>query len=712
MAPTPRAIACGVALTLLFGGLPLFASRRPDPQSSQNGQFGNCPANPENGPCPVLNPQGSATLTGTDASGNAVTVTISLFDWGKYVCSPTTCDPTPTITNAVLDVILTVNDPSGTDTAGVQSLAVKGALSSPSYLTCGGSVGVGCISSPAPDEEGDVQEPTPIAAADGTNTRWDFGWSPPTLPPNLFDEIVCENSGNSKDLVCPQPGTPTGEAVLVLSGSSASNNLGTGSGNYLVTLTDGTPLGQLVIPSPAGLAENNTQTTEVVITTPAYQDYTDTSLTYPQMNLDGSPSYSAGFVLAPVPPPSSGSLSCYPTNESTGEPDTRTFRTVWYTYTAPSDGSITIDTAGSRYDTLIYVFTGNVSTIACDDDPLSSGLLQAKTTFNATKDTVYQIVVYETPPFQAGAPGSQIGYPLSLDGTLYFSFQFTPNPPKGKVALGEQVDYFGQGTADFTVWRPSDGTFYSLDSSGKELVKAWGASTDTPVIGDYDGDGKTDFAVWRPSTGTWYILQSSNNKEVSRAWGMKGDIPVPGDYDGDGKTDFAVWRPSTGTWYFLQSSNGEEVRRAWGEEGDVPVPGDYDGDGKTDFAVWRPSTGTWYIIQSSDGEEITKQFGASTDVPVPADYDGDGKADIAVWRPSTGTFYIIQSSTGKEVVQRLGQKGDVPVSRDYDGDGKADFAVWQPSNGTWYVIQSSTGKTITKAFGESTDIPMNKPIGQ
>jgi hypothetical protein len=283
---------------------------------------------------------------------------------------------------------------------------------------------------------------------------------------------------------------------------------------------------------------------------------------------------------------------------------------------------------------------------------------------------------------------------------------------KRNTALGEEVDYFGEGRADFTVWRPSAGTFFGIDGSGRTLATAWGEKGDTPVIGDYDGDGKTDFAVRRPSNATWYILQSSNGKEVVRAWGEAGDIPVPGDYDGDGKTDIAVWRPSTGVWYILQSSNGEEVAKAFGENGDVPVPGDYDGDGKTDIAVWRRSTGTWYIIQSSNGEEITKAFGESGDVPVPGDYDGDGKTDIGIWLPATGTFYVIQSSNGKEVVQRLGQTGDVPVPRDYDGDGKTDFAVWYPPTGIWSVIQSSTGKTITEHYGAITDIPMNKPVGQ
>jgi hypothetical protein len=150
----------------------------------------------------------------------------------------------------------------------------------------------------------------------------------------------------------------------------------------------------------------------------------------------------------------------------------------------------------------------------------------------------------------------------------------------------------------------------------KSKTKQWGLKGDIPLIGDYDGDGKTDVTVWRPSIGYWFIIQSSTNKVVQQQFGLPTDVPVPGDYDGDGKTDIAVWRPSNGFWYIIQSSTHKIVSQQFGLPTDIPVPGDYDGDGKTDIAVWRPSTGMWYIIQSSNNKIVSKQFGLPTDKPV------------------------------------------------------------------------------------------------
>jgi hypothetical protein len=275
------------------------------------------------------------------------------------------------------------------------------------------------------------------------------------------------------------------------------------------------------------------------------------------------------------------------------------------------------------------------------------------------------------------------------------------------------ANYDGDRKADIGIWRPSNATYYVIDSStGKQVSGQWGENGDLIVPGDYDGDGKTDYANWRPSTQEWWVTLSGTGKTVTKTWGLSGDIPLPGDYDGDGKIDYAVWRPSNQTWYVIYSSTGQTVSQKWGASGDIPVPGDYDGDDRTDYAIWRPSTGTWWVLLSSTGKTVTEQWGLSTDIPVPGDYDGDTKTDFTIFRPSTGTWYTLQSSNGKTVTTVLGQDGDVPVAKDYDGDEKTDIAVFRPSNGTWYILQSSNGQATSTAWGLLTDVPVNKPTGQ
>jgi hypothetical protein len=279
-------------------------------------------------------------------------------------------------------------------------------------------------------------------------------------------------------------------------------------------------------------------------------------------------------------------------------------------------------------------------------------------------------------------------------------------PGRGRAAM----DFDGDGKTDVTVFRPSMGAWYTIQSgSGNRTLYTWGVNGDIAVAGDYDGDGKTDIAVYRPSSGVWYVVQSSTGTGFAYTWGDAGDIPMPGDYDGDGKTDIAVYRPSTGVWYIVRSTTGTGVTFTWGARGDIPVGGDYDGDGKTDIAVYRPSTGVWYIVPSSTGNGFAYTWGIAGDIPVAGgDYDGDGKTDIAVFRPSTGVWYIVPSSTGIGFAYTWGISGDVPVVGDYDGDGKTDIAVFRPSTGMWYIIRSSTGNGSADPWGSVGDVPIVK----
>jgi hypothetical protein len=68
---------------------------------------------------------------------------------------------------------------------------------------------------------------------------------------------------------------------------------------------------------------------------------------------------------------------------------------VWYTYTADSDGSVSFDTLGSDFDTVVSAYTGtegSLSQIGCNDDA-DEGVLQSRVLFAVTAGTQYSIMV-------------------------------------------------------------------------------------------------------------------------------------------------------------------------------------------------------------------------------------------------------------------------------------------------------------------------------
>jgi hypothetical protein len=294
---------------------------------------------------------------------------------------------------------------------------------------------------------------------------------------------------------------------------------------------------------------------------------------------------------------------------------------------------------------------------------------------------------------------------LALGLNLFDVTQGYADVRSNPVPAAARFDFDGDRRADLTVFRPADGTWYTLNSgSGTARVTRFGLNGDLPVPEDYDGDGKYDIAVYR--AGTWYRLLSLTNTFSALNFGVSTDVPTSGDFDGDQKADVAVYRPSEGVWYRQGTINSSMTAIRFGTDGDVPAVGDYDGDGKADINLFRPSGGVWYRLSSLDNGLSMVRFGASGDRAVVGDFDGDGKIDTGVWRPSNGVWYIQRSTDATYLIAAFGLPTDIPTAADYDGDGKTDIAVFRPSDGVWHRINSSNGSYTAQGWGVAGDIPI------
>jgi Galactose oxidase, central domain/FG-GAP-like repeat/Kelch motif len=331
-------------------------------------------------------------------------------------------------------------------------------------------------------------------------------------------------------------------------------------------------------------------------------------------------------------------------------------------------------------------------------------------------------MTYDTARFRSVVFGGYWSDLWELSGSTWISVTTTdgvgPPPPQPT----------GPVRPDITVYRPSEGTWYSLLSSTnftQYQVIRWGQPGDQPLSADFDGDGRLDRVVYGPSDGRWSVLHSSTNFDYTGAgaasWGSPGDIPVPSDFDGDRRADLAVFRPSNGTWYIRFSASGYSYSNyqaiPWGLPGDIPLQADFNGDGRADLVVYRPSTGTWHVLYAYYGYEAATAYhwGLPGDIPMAEDFDGDGKTDLAVYRPSTGYWYVRYSSSNYSYSNwaafAFGSPGDVPIRGDYDADGKADVVVYRPSNANWYFLLSSTGYDYRAWRSYGWGLAFDMPVG-
>ena len=140
-------------------------------------------------------------------------------------------------------------------------------------------------------------------------------------------------------------------------------------------------------------------------------------------------------------------------------------KSVWFTWTPLLSGVATFSTAGSGFDTLLAVYTGNnltnLTPVASDDD--GAGYYCSRVTFNAVGGTAYQIAV-------DGAYGAEGNIVLTS------SQQLLAAPVAQIVAQpADQVVAFG-GAAQFTVQASGKRLSYQWSFNGQAVAGATSSS--------------------------------------------------------------------------------------------------------------------------------------------------------------------------------------------------------------------------------------------
>ncbi len=174
---------------------------------------------------------------------------------------------------------------------------------------------------------------------------------------------------------------------------------------------------------------------------------------------------------------------------------------VWYSWTAPSSGTVAIDTCNSGFDTLLGVYTGSavesLAPVASSDDSDSCGAesTRSRITFAAAEGTVYRIAVdgrdgatggvqlkIVTPPANDDFPGATLtGFPASATGT---------NVNAGKQAGEPDHAEDGGGASVWWSWTAPSSGWVSIDTCGSDFATLLGVYTGSAVnlLSEVPGD--------------------------------------------------------------------------------------------------------------------------------------------------------------------------------------------------------------------------------
>ncbi|HEY4301521.1 MAG TPA: FG-GAP-like repeat-containing protein [Candidatus Didemnitutus sp.] len=333
-------------------------------------------------------------------------------------------------------------------------------------------------------------------------------------------------------------------------------------------------------------------------------------------------------------------------------------RSVWWRWTAPSNGGVSLDTNGSVFDTTLGVYTGNavnaLTTITSNDD-VNPGIVQhSAVTFNATGGTTYYFAVDGFD--DTTGPGADCG-------EIKLNLAFAPASGGGGTTTYGPSDFNHDGSADI-LWENTstgDRSMWAMNhESISSFVSLGGIPTEWHIVGsgDFNGDGQTDIVWEDTATGdrsVWLMNGTSLGSflylaNIPTVW----HIAAVADFNSDGKPDL-VWENSTTGDRTIWLMNGGAISSMVYLAG-IPVEwkivgaADFNNDGQTDI-VWEDTVTGDRNIWLMNGTSLSSfAFGANVStawhIAAVADYDGDGKPDLLWENLTTGdrAFWIMNGT--------------------------------------------------------------------
>jgi len=342
-------------------------------------------------------------------------------------------------------------------------------------------------------------------------------------------------------------------------------------------------------------------------------------------------------------------------------------RTVWWSWTAPANGSVTLSTTGSNFDTTLAVYRGSslggLTLVGSNDD--SSGL-QSAVTFTAVGGLVYEIQV----DGYAGSTGEiQLNYPAP--GTGGQSPVIVSQPVGRTVVLGDPVSLSvtASGAATLT---------YQWFLDGVSIPGATAASYSIPAADDDD-------------QGAYTVTVTNGFGSVTSNPAYVAVDPVGLVPDNDEFANAESLGGSSG------STSGTNIRA--GGETDEP---DHAGVSAPLASVWyrwiAPFDGT--LTVDTSGSDFDTALAAYTGTslatltPIASDDDSDGLQSRVTFQVNAGTGYRIAVDGSGSA------EGQIALNYDFAPDAAPppndDFA-----DRTLLVGSASTGGSNIGAGGES-----------